>query len=137
LHGVAGDLLAQAAQQPAAERQPAPEVDLLLPLGDWPAPDVTAPHSWLASRPLDTPLMMPRPSVNLLSADATEPALPAAAGLSVVTAIDVDLSGHAPAPREFTRPAEFNDVDLFRNSRRSDFAALEQPIDPTPSRRLP
>jgi len=138
LHGVAGDLLARAVPAPAA-RHEAPAVDLLLPLDDGRASDVTTPHSWLASRPVATPLLMPRPSANLLSADDSERGGLAGAAPAMVAAtpVDVDLGNHAPAPREFTRPAEFNDVDLFRDSRRSDFAALDHPIDPTPSRRLP
>ena len=39
--------------------------------------------------------------------------------------LDLDLSDFAPAPREFTRPAAFTDVDLRRDSRLSDLAAFD------------
>ena len=41
------------------------------------------------------------------------------------TAVDLDLSDLAPAPREFTRPAAFTDINLRLDGRRSDLGALD------------
>jgi hypothetical protein len=42
-----------------------------------------------------------------------------------LTRLDLDLTDYGPAPREFTRPAAFTDVDMRHDSRRSDFAAFD------------
>ena len=38
--------------------------------------------------------------------------------------VDLDLSDFAPAPREFTEPAAFTDLRLFRDSRGSGFGPM-------------
>lgn len=142
LHGIAGDLLGQealVAAEPATQPMLRPsgpvgatavgasmaasaDVDLLLPFDDEEAADTTSPRPWMAMHPVDTPMLMPRPVLDL----------------SAAPDLDLDLSARAPAPREFTQPAAFHDVDLFRDSRRSDFAALDSPPDPShPQRRSP
>ena len=39
--------------------------------------------------------------------------------------LDLDLTDYGPAPREFTRPAAFTDVDMRHDSRLSDLAAFD------------
>ncbi len=53
--------------------------------------------------------------------------------LDLDMALDIDLSEFSPAPREFTQPAAFNDID----PRSSDFADFDDPpqLPTTPTRR--
>lgn len=46
--------------------------------------------------------------------------------------LDLDLSDFAPAPREFTRPAAFTDIDMRRDSRRSDMSTFDDSGLPPP-----
>jgi len=111
-------------------------VDLLLPLGDGPL-DITVPH----------PQVSERASAQAMLADwvftrSTQPRTPVdddTAALATVAvsrvdgrpAVDLDLSDFAPAPREFTRPAAFTDIDQRRDSRLSDLSSFD------PGDRLP
>lgn len=116
-------------------------VDLLLPLGDGPL-DITVPHSQVSERAsaqamlaewVFTRTTQPRvPVVDDTAALATL-ALDRADGLP---AVDLDLSDFAPAPREFTRPAAFTDIDQRHDSRLSDLGSLDSDDRlPTVSRR--
>jgi hypothetical protein len=99
------------------------EVDFLLPLGedapdgDWPPQH--APEADLAARAMLANWVFSRAASPL-------PGGPGAAALAPASIkLDLDLSEFAPAPREFTRPAAFTDVDLRRDSRLSDMAAFD------------
>ncbi len=110
---------------------PPDQVDLLLPLGDEPL-DITSPRprmaepgtvaramlaDWVFSR-ASTPLPAAgSETLNLSPADRTRP-------VSRLD-LDLDLTDYGPAPREFTRPAAFTDVDLRHDSRLSDLAAFD------------
>jgi hypothetical protein len=135
LLGVAGDLLSQTVSVAPALTT----VDVLLPLGEGPrAHDATSPHAWRAPIGTETPMLMPRPGAALLAdTDSWRGSLSSGGDVEGALDVDLDIATSPPAPREFTQPAGFSDVDLFRDSRRSDFAALGDPIDPVPSRRQP
>ena len=120
LHGVAGDLRARS----EPDRRFA-EVDLLLPLGEEPL-ETTAPQPRLSVQPMAPTLLMPRPPRDLLSDDDEQQLV--AESASGPMHLDLDLSDFAPAPREFTRPAAFTDVNMFRDSRRSGFAPLDPEV---------
>lgn len=115
---------------------PIETVDLLLPL-DEDAPDITAPYphvpeqssaqamlaDWVFSRAAQA-----RGHV----AGASSPPPAARRGIK----LDLDLTEYAPAPREFTRPAAFTDIDMRRDKRLSDLGGLDElDSDPLPSRR--
>ena len=118
------------------------EVDLLLPLGEAPL-DITAPRPHLAEHGSAQAMLADwvftraakvRP-LGQRGASADRPAGVASRPM----ALDLDLSDYAPAPREFTRPAAFTDIDMRRDKRRSDLGALDG-VDssdpaPLPSRR--
>jgi hypothetical protein len=122
---------------PAVQRAASPgdPVDLLLPLGEDPL-DITAPRphlaeessaqamlaDWVFSRAVHARRVTPLPD---------QPERPAPAGRRGIK-LDLDLSDHAPAPREFTRPAAFTDIDLRRDKRLSDLGGLDEASDPTP-----
>lgn len=134
LYAVARDLFEQAPVTGAP-------VDLLLPLDDEPQ-DTTSPRPHLGlfsddghdSRTANWARMNERPAARAQhhAADRTvtlrTPELPPPR-LDLDMALDIDLSEFSPAPREFTQPAAFNDVDLSR----SDFASFDDP--PVPPRR--
>ena len=97
-------------------------VDVLLPL-DGEAFDITQPRPRLAepgsARAMVADWMQTRSSVR-----AGEVAVDASWGAEPVLRaqrLDLDLTEHAPAPREFTRPGAFTG----RDSRPSDFAAFD------------
>ena len=119
-------------------------VDLLLPLGEGPS-EITSPRPHLSQRTSaqamlaewvftrgTTPLAQrdrPKAARQFSAQDAPpayEPSMPAM--------LDLDLSDSAPAPRDFTEPAAFTDLDLRRDSRLTD---LGEPArrDVLPSRR--
>lgn len=108
-------------------------VDLLLPLGEH-TMEITLPQPHLADRPpvqamlaewvFSRPGRSPGEGADDVSGD--RPALP--------MRLDLDLSEHAPAPREFTRPAAFTDIDMRRDRRLSDLGGLDD-AEPLPSRR--
>lgn len=132
-------VLADPAPAPAAADD---TVDLLLPLDDGPL-DITMPRPHV-------PHVPQRSSAQAMLAEwvftrATQPRADAGVGVGAANwadaaltsdgrlaepsgpaALDLDLSDLAPAPREFTRPAAFNDIDLRRDSHRSDLGALEE-----------
>ena len=129
---------------PAAERAAVPgdAVDLLLPLGEDPL-DITAPRphvaeessaqamlaDWVFSRAVHARRVTP------IADRLDRPAAPIGRrGIK----LDLDLSDHAPAPREFTRPAAFTDIDMRYDKRLSDLGGLDDAdtdSTPVPSRR--
>jgi hypothetical protein len=114
-------------------------VDLLLPLDDdGESPETTSPRphlssesrsvqSRLAAWAFSRKLGLPRLSGTEGGFDDPKPpARPAK--------LDLDLSDFAPAPREFTRPAAFTDVDMRHDSRRSDLTPFDDSdVLPPPS----
>ena len=109
-------------------------VDLLLPLDDEPL-DITSPR----------PHMNERSNAQAMLADwvfsraaqvrggAGDAHAQASPPLRRTIQLDLDLSEHAPAPREFTRPAAFTDIDMRRDKRLSDLGGLDETdSDPTP-----
>ncbi len=123
---------------PAMSPAASAAVDLLLPLGE-PAPDITAPRPHLSERSSTQAMLadwvFTRTARARTGGDADSgfggerPARPAK--------LDLDLSDYAPAPREFTRPAAFTDIDMRRDRRLSDLGGLDEMgnSDPLPSRR--
>lgn len=102
-------------------------VDLLLPLDDGPL-DITVPHSQVSERASAQAMLaewvFTRTSVPRAPAEAD---LTASLGRhNALAAVDLDLSDFAPAPREFTRPAAFTDIDHRRDSRLSDLDGLDE-----------
>jgi hypothetical protein len=105
-------------------------VDLLLPLDDdGESPDTTSPRphlssesravqsrlaEWAFSRNVGLPRLA---GAGAGFDDPQPPARPAK--------LDLDLSEFAPAPREFTRPAAFTDVDMRSDIRRSDLTPFD------------
>ena len=126
--------------RPAQAGPDADAVDLLLPLGDGPL-DITLPRPHLsepgAARAMLADWVFSRAAARMPAA-GTE-ALPTLALNSPPrpAKLDLDLSDFAPAPREFTRPAAFTDVDRRRDSRISDLAAFDDSdlLPPSISRR--
>ena len=111
-------------------------VDLLLPLGDGPL-DITVPPSQVSERASAQAMLadwvftrstQPRRPVDDNTAALATSAVSRADGQPLV---DLDLSDFAPAPREFTRPAAFTDIDQRRGSRLSDLGSFD------PDDRLP
>ena len=107
------------------------DVDLLLPLDDNRPTEITQPRprmaesgglaramlaDWVLSRANQ------RPPTGGSGLGTT--ASPEAPNSSPVK-LDLDLTDFGPAPREFTRPAAFTDVDLRRDSRLSDLAGFD------------
>jgi hypothetical protein len=112
-------------------------VDLLLPLGD----DGSAgPAPWLPlSERANAQAMLAQWVFTRASNPAVEAGTDAAAWSTrpagrpeAPMALDLDLSEFAPAPREFTRPAAFTDIDLRRDGHRSDLGALDNSDVPPP-----
>lgn len=111
-------------------------VDLLLPLGEGPL-EITSPRPHLSERTsaqamladwvftrAATPLSPYTNQVPLAALD-DEAMGWAERTLDTVSRpglLDLDLTDYAPAPREFTRPAAFTDIDMRRDSRLSDLA---------------
>lgn len=151
LHALVRDLPAGALQVPAtsvttaaltepplpplpplpAAAAPEAAVDLLLPLGDE-AHMGTAPMVPLSERVSAQAMLAEWVFTHAAQpAAATDgggaglrPSRPAERPESS-TAVDLDLSDLAPAPREFTRPAAFTDINLRLDGRRSDLGALD------------
>lgn len=112
-------------------------VDLLLPLGDVGMPSTGRQRAgepvgaramlaeWVYSRTV-TPVAA---GAGLAGARAD--------GVSRPPKLDLDLSDFAPAPREFTRPAAFTDIDMRRDNRNSDLAPFDDSdlLPPSISRR--
>ncbi len=114
-------------------------VDLLLPLGEEPL-DITAPRPHLAEESSAQAMLadwvFTRAAQARRAAGAAEPPERAAAAHGPGIKLDLDLSDYAPAPREFTRPAAFTDIDMRRDKRLSDLGGLDAAdSDPLPSRR--
>ena len=109
-------------------------VDLLLPLDDEPL-DITSPRPHVAERSNAQAMLADwvfsrAAQVRGGAAEARPPQAPA--GRRNMK-LDLDLSEHAPAPREFTRPAAFTDIDMRRDKRLSDLGGLDEiDSDPTP-----
>lgn len=109
-----------------AELRDSGPVDLLLPL-DGDALDVTQPWPRLAesgsARAMVADWMQTRSNVRAseVRVDASWTAEP----VLRPERLDLDLSEHAPAPREFTRPGAFTDLGLRRDNRPSDLAAFD------------
>lgn len=126
-------------------------VDLLLPLGEAEqALDITVPRPHLAERVSAQSMLAdwvfrrqaegPLADAGLASPGrmAAGPALERVLDDEVASLrVDLDLSDFAPAPREFTRPAAFTDIDHRRDSRLSDLAAFDDSdlLPPSLSRR--
>jgi hypothetical protein len=111
-------------------------VDLLLPLGEQTL-DITLPQPHLAERPPVQAMLADwvfTRSGCAQGADADDLGEPTTERPSVHMVLDLDLSEHAPAPREFTRPAAFTDIDMRRDYRLSGLGGLDD-ADPVPSRR--
>ncbi len=130
-----------AAWPPPAKAGPDAEaVDVLLPLGEGPL-DITLPRPHLsepgAARAMLADWVFSRGSHRLPAAGSD--ALPTLAldAAPRPAKLDLDLSDFAPAPREFTRPAAFTDVDRRRDSRISDLAGFDDSdlLPPSISRR--
>lgn len=126
------DMVGGGAEAPAAGAT----VDLLLPLGEH-TMEITLPQPHLADRPLAQAMLADwvfsrsgRAGGGAAGLGAAESGERPAAPLR----LDLDLSEHAPAPREFTRPAAFTDIDMRRDRRLSDLGGLDE-NDPLPSRR--
>ena len=116
-------------------------VDLLLPLGDGPL-DITVPHSQVSERASAQAMLAEWVFTRSTQAHtAADDAMAACASPVIersdsLPLVDLDLSDFAPAPREFTRPAAFTDIDQRRDSRLSDLGSLDEgDALPTVSRR--
>lgn len=112
---------------------PPSQVDLLLPLGDEPF-DITQPRPRMAepgtvARAMLADWVFSRASTPLTAAGSEAPNPAPADRTRSLTRLDLDLdldlTDYGPAPREFTRPAAFTDVDLRHDSRLSDLAAFD------------
>ncbi len=109
-------------------------VDLLLPLDDEPL-DITSPRPHMNERSNAQAMLADwvfsrAAQVRGGAGDAHAQAPPP---LRRTIQLDLDLSEHAPAPREFTRPAAFTDIDMRRDKRLSDLGGLDETdSDPTP-----
>jgi len=113
-------------------------VDLLLPLGE--PLDTTLPQPHLADHQGTQALLADWVFTRAAKARAAQLGGDAGAGgerASRPMKLDLDLSEYAPAPREFTRPAAFTDIDMRRDRRLSDLGGLDEhdSSDPLPSRR--
>ena len=101
-------------------------VDLLLPL-DGAEFDITQPRPRLAepgsARAMVADWMQTRSNVR--ASEVTVDAPWTAEPVLRPERLDLDLSEHAPAPREFTRPGAFTDLGLRREILPSDFAAFD------------
>ncbi len=108
---------------------PLDQVDLLLPLGDemlvitTPRPRMAEPGT--VARAMLADWVFSRASTPLPAAGSDVPNLSLADRTGSVPRLDLDLTDYGPAPREFTRPAAFTDVDLRHDSRLSDLAAFD------------
>ncbi|OGB07225.1 MAG: hypothetical protein A3E25_05180 [Burkholderiales bacterium RIFCSPHIGHO2_12_FULL_69_20] len=122
--------------QPAPPARAGESVDLLLPLGEGPL-EITSPRPHLSERTSAQAML-----AEWVFTRATAPLSPFAApapltalddevmgwgerpldAVSRPGLLDLDLTDYAPAPREFTRPAAFTDIDMRRDSRLSDLA---------------
>lgn len=106
------------------------DVDLLLPLDDGPL-DITARHDQVSERASAQAMLadwvFTRTTQPPVAGDENDAlaslALDRRAGPA---AVDLDLSEVAPAPREFTRPAAFTDIDQRSDSRLSGLGALDE-----------
>ena len=143
LHALVGDLpalpvvpsaatsaLAPTPAPTAVPARPAPpnQVDVLLPLGEEPL-DITSPRPRLAepgtvARAMLADWVFSRATA-ALPATGDAPAPNSADQTRSMPRLDLDLTDYGPAPREFTRPAAFTDVDMRRDSRLSDLAAFD------------
>jgi hypothetical protein len=103
--------------------------------------DITLPRPHVADRPQAQAALadwvFSRVSPRRDAADADAFAAGRGERPSQPMRLDLDLSEYAPAPREFTRPAAFTDIDMRRDSRLSDLGGLDEAggADPLPSRR--
>ena len=106
-------------------------VDVLLPLDDNGPTEITLPRprmaesgelarAMLADWVLSRATQRPPTGGSGLGTQAS----PDASNSSTVK-LDLDLTDFGPAPREFTRPAAFTDVDMRRDSRLSDLAGFD------------
>lgn len=116
---------------------PNSSVDLLLPLGDvgMPSTGRQAVAEPVGARAMLAEWVYSRSTVPASNRSGVAGALQGA--VSRPAKLDLDLSDFAPAPREFTRPAAFTDVDMRRDSRISDLAPFDDSdlLPPSISRR--
>ena len=118
----------------------ASHVDLLLPL-DAEATDVTEPRPRMAepgaARAMLADWMLARSTMQAVDLLADTNPGRVADGARKTPKLDLDLSDFAPAPREFTRPAAFTELDRRLDSRLSDFSAFDDSdlLPPASSRR--
>lgn len=118
------------APAPESASTTAPDrVDLWLPLGDEPQ-DITSPRPRMAepgtvARAMLADWVFSRASTPVATAGSDGLGPNPADRTRSLTRLDLDLTDYGPAPREFTRPAAFTDVDMRHDSRRSDFAAFD------------
>ena len=119
------------AASPAAV--PSGNVDLLLPLGDVGMPPTGRQR---VGEPAGARAMLAEWVYSRSVAPASS-STGVAGAVSRPAKLDLDLSDFAPAPREFTRPAAFTDVDMRRASRISDLAPFDDSdlLPPSISRR--
>ena len=111
---------------------PLDQVDLLLPLGEEPL-DITSPRPRVAepgsvARAMLADWVFARAATGLPTpgdAPAPNPADQTRSMPRLDLDLDLDLTDYGPAPREFTRPAAFTDVDMRHDSRMSDLAAFD------------
>ena len=111
---------------------PLDQVDLLLPLGEETL-DITSPRPRVAepgtvARAMLADWVFARAATGLPTPGAAPASNPADQTRSMPRLdldLDLDLTDYGPAPREFTRPAAFTDVDMRRDSRMSDLAAFD------------
>ncbi len=111
---------------------PLGQVDLLLPLGEEPL-DITSPRPRMAepgsvARAMLADWVFARAATGLPTpgdAPAPNPVDQTRSMPRLDLDLDLDLTDYGPAPREFTRPAAFTDVDMRHDSRLSDLAAFD------------
>ena len=115
-----------------ARTAPLNQVDVLLPLGEE-SLDITSPLPRMAeagtmARAMLADWVFARGATAPSSAGSTSapnPTDPTGSMPRLELDLDLDLTDYGPAPRAFTRPAAFTDVDMRRDSRLSDLAAFD------------
>ncbi|MBC7728222.1 MAG: hypothetical protein H7242_11545 [Microbacteriaceae bacterium] len=119
-----------AALHSTADGQAGGGVDLLLPLGEGPL-DITVPHSPVSERASAQAMLAEWVFTRSTHAHTAADDAMAARTSPIdhsdsLPMVDLDLSDFAPAPREFTRPAAFTDIDQRRDSRLSDLGSQDE-----------
>ena len=106
------------------------DVDVLLPLDDDEPTEITLPRPRMAesgelARAMLADWVLSRATQRQPTGGSGLGAQASAVAATPTVKLDLDLTDFGPAPREFTRPAAFTDVDMRRDSRLSDLAAFE------------